>query len=327
MWHFFSRRVCQATQWVSCAAIIVAVAPATTSPSHAQTLSVVRYGHFRVYDPVYVGLAKGFFRDAGVDLQLTGNFTSGPQELQAAASGDVDAGNVAITGLINAVRAGIPVTGVADSQSEFAAAPLMQWLVLADSPVRSGRELAGKVIATNSLSGSFYYTALRYLRANGLSKSDVRFIVMPMEHQVEALRLRRVDVVGVIDPYSVAALQEGGVRVLFRGADVLGDRQFSLIFFRGALVRDRPDIVKRMLRGYRDSIEYIRAHPAESARLMSSALDLPASVVVHHQFTPSANVRLSDVQFWIDAMRGNGDLSTSDSLSARDVATDVFNLR
>lgn len=330
MWHLFSARIYRATAWVSaCAAILLVVAPATTSISHAQApaLPVVRYGHFRVYDPVYVGLAKGFFRDAGVNVELTGNFASGPAQLQAAASGDLDAGNSAITGLINAVRAGIPVTGVADSQSEFAAAPLMHWLVLNDSPLHKGGELAGKVIATNSLSGSFYYTVLRYLRANGLSKTDVRFVVIPMEHQIEALRLHRVDVAGVIDPYSVAALQEGGVRILFRGTDVLGERQFSLIFFRNAVVRDHPDVVRKLLRGYRDSIDYIKAHPAEAARLMASALDVPASVVVHHQFAPSANVRMSDVQFWVQAMRENGDLTSADVLSARDVATDAFNLR
>jgi sulfonate transport system substrate-binding protein len=288
-------------------------------------LPVVRWGYFRNYQPVYVGVARKLFEKAGVKVELTGNFSSGPAVVQAAGSGQIDAGHSAITGLANAGASGIKVVGVADSQTEFKDVPLQQWFVLDKSPVRSIKDLKGKRIGTNSLSGSFYYTALMALRQQGLDKGDVKFVVLPHDRQEQALRSGQIDVAGIIDPYTVAITRAGGVRRLFSGADVLGERQFSLVFFREEFIRKHPDVVRKFLDGYRRAIEYIARQPEAGGDAMAETLRLERAYVVPHRYTDGAAVRMADVQSWLDTMRDGGELKDAPDLAATDIATDDYN--
>jgi ABC-type nitrate/sulfonate/bicarbonate transport system substrate-binding protein len=291
----------------------------------AAGVPVIRWGFFRNYQPVYVGVEKGFFREAGVEVELSGNFSSGPAVVQAAGTGKVDAGHSAITGLANAAAAGVEVVGLADSQTEFNDSPLQQWFVLDSSPIRSAADLRGSRIGTNSLSGSFYYTALLALRQAGIRKEDVTFVVLPHDKQEQALRSKQIDVAGIIDPFSVQASQSGGVRQIFTGASVLGERQISVVFFTRTYVDANPDAVRSFLVGYRRAISFIQENPTEANRLMAARLGLPTSLVVPHRYTERAAVRLADGDFWLATMRSGGELENAKNLTATNFLTDRFN--
>lgn len=294
--------------------------PATSS------LPVIRWGRFRNYQPVFVGISKGYFEEAGVRIELTGNFQSGPAIVQATGTGQVDAGHSAITGLANAAAAGVKVVGVADSQTEFTDAPLQQWFVLQGSPIRTIADLKGKKIGTNSLSGSFYYTALLAMRKHGLKREDVQFVVLPHDRQEQALRARQIDVAGIIDPYTVAIAAAGNVRRLFTGAEILGERQFSLVFFAKKFVDEQPETVRKFLAGYRKSIAFLAKEREQGNALMATALGLETSLVVPHRYTPDAKVILHDSEFWLNTMREGGELAQAPSLAVTDFVTDKFNL-
>ncbi|GAA1988222.1 ABC transporter substrate-binding protein [Catenulispora subtropica] len=298
---------------------------AKSSPAGSTALPVVRWGFFRNFQPVYVGVEKGFFREAGVDVQLTGSFNSGPAVVQAAGTGQLDAGHSAITGIAEAAAAGVKVAGVADSQTEFGDAPLQQWFVRNDSPIKTAADLRGKKIGTNALSGSFYYTALIALGKAGLTKDDVQFVLLPHERQGQALLSRQIDVAGIIDPYSVQLAKDSSARLLFTGATVLGERQFSLVFFTRDFIQKSPKAVRGFLTGYRKTIQFMHDNPAEATTIMASRLGLQPSDMVSHRYTTDALVRPADVQFWVDTMREYGELKTAPHLSAADILDLTFN--
>jgi NitT/TauT family transport system substrate-binding protein len=310
-------------------ASLVAAVPfrsAVSAPTGSSELPTVRWGMFRNYQPVFVGIAEGFFADAGVRVELTGAFTSGPAIVQAAGMGEVDAGHTAISALANAAAQGIKVVGVADSQTEFADAPLQQWFALDGGPIKIVADLKGRKIGTNSLSGSFYYTALLALKRAGLSRDDVQFVVLPHDRQEQALRSRQIDVAGLIDPYSVAIRARGNVRRVFTGADVLGERQFSTVFFSRSYLDANGVVVEKFLKGYRRSIDFIQADPEKANADMARALGLDRDLVVTHRYTAHANVRLADAEFWLGAMRDNGELARAPDLKATAFVTDRFNV-
>jgi ABC-type nitrate/sulfonate/bicarbonate transport system substrate-binding protein len=284
----------------------------------SEGLPVIRWGFFRNYQPVYVGVERGFFREVGVDVQLTGTFNSGPAVVQAAGTGDVDAGHSALTGIAGAVAAGIEIVGIGDSQTEFADAPLQQWFVRQDSDLQSLDDLRGVRIGTNSLAGSFYYTALIALERVGIRRDEVEFVVLPHELQGQSLLNDQIDVAGIIDPHSVILSANPGVRRLFTGADVLGERQFSLIWVTRELAESNPEAVSRFLDGYRRTITWMAENPDEASTTMASVLGLAESQVVPHRYTDNAEVRPDDVQFWIDLMIEHGDLDDP-NLTAADL--------
>lgn len=282
-------------------------------------LDIVKWGYFRNYQPVYVGVAAGLFEAEGIEVDLTGAFQSGSEVVQAAASGQIDAGHSAIPGIAGAVAAGFELAGVADSQTEFVEAPLQQWFVRDDSELRGIEDLQGATIGTNALTGSFYSTAVIALEKAGMTVDDVNFVTLAHDKQGQALRAGQIDVAGVIDPYSVELSQDVGLRRLFTGAEVLGERQFSLIFFTSAFMEERPEAAEAFMRGYRASIDFISEQPDEANRLMAEALGIDSSLVVAHQYTADAEVRTRDVEFWIDQLRAEGELDDADSLRAEDI--------
>jgi ABC-type nitrate/sulfonate/bicarbonate transport system substrate-binding protein len=245
--------------------------------------------------------------------------------VQAAGTGQIDAGHSAITGLAGAAASGIKVVGVADSQTEFTDAPLQQWFVKQDSPIRSVADMRGKKIGTNALSGSFYYTALIALKKAGLSKDDVQFVTLGHDKQGQALLSGQIDVAGIIDPYSVKLGQDPAARRLFTGAEILGERQFSLLFFTQKFVNDNRDTARKFVIGYRKTIEFMKANPAEASSIMAVKLGLQSGEVVPHRYTDKGSIRPSDVDFWIDVMRENGELKDAPTLKGADILDTSFN--
>lgn len=290
----------------------------------ANTEPPVRWGVFKNYQPVFIAQEAGFFAKEGVRVEFVGNFVSGPAIIQAAAANQVDAGHSATSGIINAVHAGVRVIGVADSQTEFFDAPLMQWYVLEGSAIRKGADLKGKTIGINSLSGSFFDTLVEYLARNGLNKDQVQLVLMPHHHQEQGLRSGQIDVASLIDPYTVLIQQHGGVRPLFRAVDILGENQFSLVFFRTEFVERHREVVSRFVRAYQRAIEFISTNPREAADIMARAIGISGDLVGIHRYTPHAAVRLRDAMFWISQMRKNGELNDDGKLAPADVATTEF---
>lgn len=211
------------------------------------------------------------------------------------------------------------VIGVADSQTEFKEAPLMQWFVLEDSPAKEAKDLKGKKIAVNPRAGSFYYTVLEYLSKNGLSKNDVQFVTIPHNNQEQALRSKQVDVVGLIDPYSVHIKQAGGARILFRAVDIIGENQFSQIFFTKDFIENHPNDVKKLIKTYNRAIDFINKNPREASDIINKNIGVSLELIASHKYVNNAAVK-----YWMEMMRANNELKDDGVLKPEDVATTQF---
>jgi ABC-type nitrate/sulfonate/bicarbonate transport system substrate-binding protein len=301
------------------AVLVAAVSMWFTQVASAQP--VVRYANFKAYDPVFVGIEKGFFKMAGVTVKLVGNYPSGPASVQGAATGQVDAGLCAVTGLIAARAAGIQVRGIADSQTEFNSAPLQRFYVRSDSDIRTIRDLKGKRVAVNSTAGSFYYALLVALSRNGMSASDIRPVIMPLGQMQQALMDGQVDVVGLIDPFNRKLELDGGARLLFRAVDAMGARHVSLIFFTLDYMERNHRAVQAFVKGYIRAINWSRDNPRAAAGIMWKYIDVPPRYAIRHRYTVGAKVRMDQVQWWISFMRREGALRDGGRLTAASVAT------
>lgn len=282
----------------------------------------IKWGLFKNYSPVFIANHLGYFEDEGVKVDMTGTFTSGPAVVQAAASKELDGGHSALSGIINAVNSGVKIKAVADSQTEHENGKLMRWYVLEESDIKSPKDLKGKKIAVNSFAGSFYYTALIYLEKNGLSKDDVEFVQIPHHNSEQALRQGEVDVAGIIDPYSVATEKNGGVRTLFTAYDVLGENQFSAIFFTEEFIENHPEAIDKFLKAYNRAINYIYENPTDAAKIMAEEIDISEDLMGEHIYTENAQLIEEDIEFWMNEMRKYGELKDDGKLTAEDIISD-----
>ncbi len=198
---------------------------------------------------VFVGVEKGFFREAGVEPELV-YFQAAQPVAVAIASGDIEVGATGLTaGLYNIMAGGERIWVVADKGREWAGYPLTALVVQKDGPVRSLKDLRGKKVGITQLGSTFHYMLGNLVEQEGLALGDVE--VAPLRTlgaMAEALQVRRVDAILIPQPFAGAAVEKGYGRILFW----VGDRlpyQVAAIFYSSRFAQDRDRAVAFM-KGY-----------------------------------------------------------------------------
>lgn len=284
----------------------------------------LRYLDFKVYDPVYVGIEKGFFQKAGINVVLQNSTLAGPTAIQVVASGRAEGGLASIPALINATSAGLPVLGVSDIQSALPGQPLEEYFVKNESHIKSLNDLPGSRFAVNLWKSSFHYTALMALDQKGISIETVKFALLPFDKQLPAIMNGSVDVVGLMEPYANYLRTQGGYRVLFDANDIFGTKQFTLHFVNSIWARENPKAATAFVSGIVESINWIEANQDEAKKIISKYTGVDEKYVPVYHFQKNGVVIMDDVSFWMDFMKSIGDLNAG-WLKPEDIATNVYN--
>jgi NitT/TauT family transport system substrate-binding protein len=228
---------------------------------------VLRLGYFAnvTHAPAILGVDKGFFAEAlGADIELTVvTYNSGTEAAEALLSGAIDASFIGPNPAINgfAKSSGEALRIVSGTTSGGAALVVREGI---DSPA----ELAGTVLATPSL-GNTQDVALRAWLADEGFESDTAgggdVSIRPQENADTLTTFidGTIDGAWVPEPWATRLVLEGGGKVLVDERDLWPDGQFvttHLVVDAGYLEAN-PVIVKNLLTGLLDAIDYIAANP------------------------------------------------------------------
>jgi len=224
------------------------------------------------YAPFWVARHKGWLADAlkadGVEAVEWSVLRDGPLQNEAFAAGIIDVALTADTPAIIGRAAGldIQVVGLAAICPESLAV-----LVPADSPVQSMADLKGKKVAATK--GSFCHHLLALaLQQEGLALEDIGFINMAGPEINTSLRAGEIQAGVTWEPYISQAVDNGTARVLLDGTGL--KQGHEVIVVRSSLVESSPGIVRTLLDVYRQSADWIQAHPAEAAELIADDVNL-----------------------------------------------------
>jgi NitT/TauT family transport system substrate-binding protein len=289
-------------------------------------LPLVRYSSFRVPDPAYIALKKGFFEKRGINVEFI-ETPGGTTSLQAVAAGRAEVGGAPVASLISAVANGMPVIGVSDYQSAVPGFPMEEFFVRSDSTIQSLSDLKGHKIAVNSVGGSFQYTIFLALEKAGMKQEDIEFVILPFENQVQALIAGEVDMIGLLPPHSTkaSAMFSKQVRILFSALDVFGNKQFTVHAVNTDWAKKNPELVRAWVGGIADAVEWIHSHPEETKQLMAEYTTIEIEYIPVYRFQEKGQIITKDIQFWIDFIqRYNNDVNTT-NISPEQVATNKFN--
>jgi NitT/TauT family transport system substrate-binding protein len=167
--------------------------------------------------PVFIAQDKGYFREAGLDIEL--KFFDAAQPIAVATtSGDVDFGITAFTaGLYNLAgkgtlkviggmsreKAGYPLIGYFASNNAYAAG------------LKTPKDLAGKRIAVTQVGSSFHYSIGLLADKYGFRLADVKIVpLQSLSNAAAALKGETVD--AALLPVSTARklMDDGGAKLL-----------------------------------------------------------------------------------------------------------------
>ena len=128
-----------------------------------------------------------------------------------------------------------------------------EWAVLKDSPIKTVKDLKGKVIATNAAGSAVDIAARAMLRKNGLEdKRDYTIIEAPFPTMKAMLQEKKVDLAPYVLPFSFDPQLQQIARPLFSSKDAIGVSQFIIWAARKSFIdKNRAamvDFMEDMLR-------------------------------------------------------------------------------
>jgi len=188
-------------------------------PGRSEELLKAKIGVLRLSSsaPVFIAQDKGYFRDAGLDIEL--KFFDAAQPIAVAtASGDIDFGVTAFTaGLYNLAgkgalkviggmsreKAGYPLIGYFASNNAYAAG------------LKAPKDLAGKRVAVTQVGSSFHYSLGLLADKYGFKLSEIKVLpLQSLSNVAAALQGETVD--AALLPVSTARklLDDGGAKLL-----------------------------------------------------------------------------------------------------------------
>lgn len=248
-------------------AALLMAGPAAAQDRVTLRLNWLLYGF---HSPFHLGVERGYYREAGIDLTI-GEGQGSARAVQLVAAGSDTFGLSDGASIINGVARGAPVQAVMGimNRSPFAV------IVRADAGVRRIQDLAGRTIAaTTGEAGLVMFPAL--LRANGMAPDSVRFLrVDGAGKLVATLENRTIGMLGGVENQSLILPQRGVPVVNFLYAD-LGANTMGLAIHatRDTLSRN-PDMVRRFIRATQRSFEAAEREPeAAIAAVMRVKADM-----------------------------------------------------
>jgi ABC-type nitrate/sulfonate/bicarbonate transport system substrate-binding protein len=276
----------------------------------------------------------GYFQK--VKLEWVGDTTSGPQDIQSTATGDIEFGSAFNGAIVKLNAAGAPITSVLSAygadEGEYTG-----YYVLENSPIKSARDLIGKKVGMNTLGAHHEFIVREWLAQQGLSPEEIKTValtVVPPVNTEQALRAGQIDVASLQNIHRESALERGGIRPLFTDKSLFGAFSYGSYVMRDDFIAKNPEAVRDFVQGTARAVRWTQVTPRDQvvARFRdiinnrhrnedtktieywrSSGIPVPGAVIAERE-----------LQTWIDWLVRNGELKESE-LKANDLYTNEFN--
>ena len=195
----------------------------------------------------------GVLKKIGKDYNLKMTFTKAtPEALSLLIAGEVDFATQSFSTIAsatqkNAIPGGFSIVAghfVDGFPGKFS----NPYLVLEKSGINSLSDLKGKKIGVNSVGSAVdVIFRLALIKAGLNPKTDVTFVEIGFGAMGQALRDGRIDVGSMVQPFFSQEMKEGGVKVLIRAVDAVGQNSAVAVVARNDFLKKHPAAAKAFL--------------------------------------------------------------------------------
>ncbi|HUM35608.1 MAG TPA: ABC transporter substrate-binding protein, partial [Anaerolineae bacterium] len=206
------------------------------------------------FSPIYMGLERGYFQEAGYDITLDYRWETDGLRLVAAgtlpftiASGDQ---------VIQARSQGLPVVAIASWYRKFPVAIVS----LADIPLDTPADLRGLRIGTPETFGASYIGLRALLTAGGLTEEDIELQVIGYS-QIPALLAKTVDAVVVYANNTPSVLEEEGIAYHILYVADYAELVSNVLVTNETMIQEHPERVAAFVKAFLQSLEEVLEDP------------------------------------------------------------------
>jgi ABC-type nitrate/sulfonate/bicarbonate transport system substrate-binding protein len=255
------------------AAALAVLALATLASAGAETLRVGKAGRTAFsFVPVDVGVQTGIFKNNGLDIEIS-SFGGDAKVQQAMAADGIDIGLGSGPGLAFIVK-GSPVKGIAG----MAGPPLLFALVVRnDGSVKSIGELKGAKVGISTVGSVTSWIISEVARQKGWGTDGMTQVPIGEDAaRVAALKAKALDAAIVNLGVALNYADRGEGRIVLRFGDLVKDFHIHVIFATDKAIADKPDALRRFMKGWLESIAFMRAHKDEAVKVAMQVMGTDA---------------------------------------------------
>lgn len=218
--------------------------------------------------PINIGVETGIMSKAGLDVTIQG-FEGSAKLQQAIIAGDVDVGLASGTDMAFVVK-GVPEKAIAAM-----AGPPLAYGVFAgkDSGIATVQDLKGRKVAVASRNSLIFWLT-RHLSDKlgwGLDGIDIVYVSGGNAANIAALRTHQVDALSNGIDVGYTLQDQGQGKVIADYGQYLTTFLTHAIYASNTMIAQRPDVLRRFLKAWFATIDWMHANKAETVKLDMAA--------------------------------------------------------
>ncbi len=213
----------------------------------------------------YIAHAKGWFEEEGLELlPIFQIYESGAVVAAALARGDIQIGYMGLTGAIMAYARGVPIKVIAGIHK-------YGYGLVARPELKEIEDLQNKTIGC--LREGTVTDLLLNLMIDKYHLKNVTILRMNPSEEVIALIAGKLDAAFLPEQHATMA-ESSGFPVLINSQDLWPGMQGDVLVVRTELIKNDPDLVKRLVKVTQRATAWINEHRDETAEIMARQLQV-----------------------------------------------------
>ncbi len=247
--------------------LCVAAFVGRAQPTRAEDILVTQYKADPSGAPYAVGIAKGFFKQAGIDLTGVVSGEGGGASVRAVIASDLGYGETSPAGIIAAIEQGQDVK-IVDIGTRSLADNVI--IVMPNSPYKTIQDLKGTKFGISNPKSLGEMTAVLAFEKGGLKPDDVQRVALGnLSGALTALENNVVQATSI-----------PGILFLMRGGEskyrvIMGPKELPLLppgvgMATGDLMKNHPEKLRAILAGRREAVKFIYQHTDEASKILES---------------------------------------------------------
>ena len=281
------------------------------APAEAATKIRLMYTAVSGYSSAYIAKDQGFFEKRGLDVDLI-LAPQGGAIMEGLVSGSAELGTPTPTVFLQALDSGLDTVAIAATNA-FPEKSKSGVLARSEASIHSAEDLIGKKVGVPGINGLLDVVFRQWLAKKGIDTKRVTYVEASFPQMSDMLRGGTVDAVVSVDPFYSRIIDQKTGYLVDNYTSVLPDGTIASVYAaEGKWAAAHGDAVKSLQSALAEAAAFSKddAHAAAVQESIARYTKLPVAVVSALPIPNLvAQIKPSDLDFWISVMKERGMLA------------------
>jgi NitT/TauT family transport system substrate-binding protein len=293
-------------------------------PAEAATKVRLMYTAVSGYSSAYIAKDQGFFDKRGLEVELI-LAPQGGAIIEGLVSGSAEIGTPTPTVFLQAIDSGLDTVAIAATNA-FPEKTKSGVLARAEESIHSAEDLVGKKVGVPGINGLLDVVFRQWLAKKGIDTKKVTYVEASFPQMSDMLRGGTVDAVVTVDPFYSRIVDQKTGYLVDNYTRVLPDGTIASVYSTtGKWAAEHADAVRALQGALAEAAAFSKddAHAGAVQESIARYTKLPVAVVTALPIPNLvAQIKPSDLNFWIEVMKERGMLSGTPNTASAVIAWD-----